>query len=355
MVAISRQQDYIAAVCRELAMRLPSLQDEPIDTIYFGGGTPSLINCEALGEVFRTIDQYRLGAVKHCMEITLEANPDDLSEAYVQALSQLPVNRLSIGIQSFHDTTLQLIGRRHTSRQAIEAVRRCQAYGLSNISIDLIFGLPGETLADWEYNLQQALALEVKHISAYHLTYEEGTRLWKMYEEGIVEPVDEEFSVEAFRLLRQQLIGAGYEHYEISNFALPGYHSRHNSSYWQGKRYIGVGPGAHSYDGTTRQWNLSDLTAYLDASDSGIVPHEKELLTAEDRYNDQIITELRTSQGIDLVRLMNEHGDKYHAYCLCQAKPHLQTGRLACDEERYLHLTPDSIMISDAIMRDLIY
>ena len=349
---LAHRTAYVDAVCRELRHRLPELQGEPIKTIYFGGGTPSTLTIEELRKILKTVvtpPLERLG------EATLEANPDDLTEDYVQGLRTLPINRVSLGIQSFHDRTLRLVGRRHTAQEAIDAVRRLQQAGITNISIDLIYGLPGESIEDWTYSLDQAIALGVKHISAYHLTYEEGTRLWRMQEQGLVTPIDEEQSIQSFELLREKLLAAGYEHYEISNFALPGYHSRHNSSYWQGINYIGVGPGAHSYDGRNRRWNLSNLTNYIATPKGEEVPHEVEHLTTDERYDERIITELRTAQGIDLTKLKADFGDSYHSHCLRCATPYLQRGQLQHTESNHLRLTPESILISDAVMRDLLY
>ena len=347
---------YVDMVCRELQLRLPELQGAPIETIYLGGGTPSTLTIEEFSSILTSLRNFHLSSFNFQLaEITLEANPDDLTEEYVQGLRTLPFNRVSIGIQSFHDRTLRLVGRRHTAQEAIEAVHRCQRMGLTNISIDLMYGLPGETIDDWAYSLDQAIALGVPHISAYHLTYEEGTRLWRMKEQGIVSPIDEEQSIRAFELLREKLLAAGYEHYEISNFALPGYHSRHNSSYWQGIPYIGIGPGAHSYDGTDRRWNLSSLTDYIATPEGEDVPHELEHLTTEERYDERIITELRTARGIDLTSLLADFGERYHAHCLRCATPYIHRGQLIHTADNHLRLTPESIFISDAVMRDLLY
>lgn len=352
---LRHREAYIETVCRELQSRLHELAGEQIKTIYFGGGTPSTLTIEELERIFKCIADLKATDDKGNIEITLEANPDDLTETYVQGLRTLPINRISIGIQSFHDRTLRLVGRRHTAAEAIGAVRRCQGMGLTNISIDLIYGLPGETLEDWSHSLDQAIALDVPHISAYHLTYEEGTRLWKMKEQGIVSPIDEEQSIAAFNMLRSKLLVAGYGHYEISNFARPDCHSRHNSSYWQGTRYIGIGPGAHSYDGTNRRWNLSSLTDYIATPPGEDVPHEVEHLSTEERYDERIITELRTARGIDLTGLLADFGERYHAHCLRCATPYMNRGQLIHTADNYLHLTPESIFISDAVMRDLLY
>ena len=352
---LAHREAYVEAVCRELQHRLPELQGEPVKTLYFGGGTPSTLTIEELRVILETLENLEVLGNPNNLELTLEANPDDLTEEYVEGLRTLPINRVSLGIQSFHDRTLRLVGRRHTAQEAIDAVHRLQQAGLTNISIDLIYGLPGESLDDWAYSLDQAIALGVKHISAYHLTYEEGTRLWRMQEQGLVAPIDEEQSVRSFELLREKLLSAGYEHYEISNFALPGYHSRHNSSYWQGTKYIGIGPGAHSYDGSNRRWNLSSLTDYIATPHEEDVPHEVEHLTTDERYDERIITELRTARGINLTGLKADFGERYHTHCLRCATPYIERGQLIHTADNHLHLTPDSILVSDAVMRDLLY
>ena len=378
---LAHREAYVEAVCRELQHRQSELKGEPVKTLYFGGGTPSTLSIEELRRILKAspLPLSRRGdsdlseglniseanwknppftVTPPCEglgEVTLEANPDDLTEEYVQGLRTLPINRVSLGIQSFHDRTLRLVGRRHTAQEAIDAVRRLQQAGITNISIDLIYGLPGESLDDWAYSLDQAIALGVKHISAYHLTYEEGTRLWRLQEQGLVTPIDEEQSVRSFELLREKLLAAGYKHYEISNFALPGFHSRHNSSYWQGTPYLGIGPGAHSYDGLDRRWNLSSLTDYIATPHGEDVPHEVEHLTTDERYDERIITELRTAQGINLTGLKADFGDTYHTHCLRCAAPYIERGQLIHTADNHLHLTPDSILISDAVMRDLLY
>ena len=354
---LTHHKAYVDTICQELQHRLSELKGESIKTIYFGGGTPSTLTIEELKKILEPlVSLENLNKTSNSNpEITLEANPDDLTEEYVQGLRTLPINRISMGIQSFHNHTLRLVGRRHTVQEAIDAVRRLQRHGLTNISIDLIYGLPGETLDDWSYSLEQAISLGVKHISAYHLTYEEGTRLWKMQEQGLVSPIDEEQSVKSFELLREKLLAAGYEHYEISNFSLPGYHSRHNSSYWQGIPYLGIGPGAHSFDGLNRRWNLSNLTEYIVTPCGEDVPHETEHLTTDERYDERIITELRTSRGINLTKLLADFGKHYHTHCMHCAMPYLERGQLVHTEDNYLRLTPASILISDAVMRDLLY
>ena len=343
---------YVHALCQELDMRKNYLKGEDIETIYLGGGTPSQLTQEELEEIFSTL--YNIYKVKEDAEITLEANPDDLTPEYVHMLRSLPINRISMGIQTFQEETLKLLHRRHTARQAIEAFQRCREAGFQNISIDLMYGLPGETLDTWEKDLQQAIALRPEHISAYHLIYEEGTALWKLREQHQVEEADEDLSVTLFRTLIDELTRAGYEHYEISNFCLPGLHSRHNSSYWTGKKYLGCGPSAHSFNGTSRQWNVASLDKYIHAIQQGKLDYEIEELDIYTRYNDFVITAIRTHWGMSLSQLRSTYGEELYRYCLRMAKPHLAQGVLEMKEDT-LKLTKEGIFISDGIMSDLLW
>ena len=341
---------YVDAVCQELLMRATYLLGEPILTVYLGGGTPSQLSAEELKKLFYCID--KVYGLRDCQEITLEANPDDLTEEYVEMLASMPFNRISMGIQTFHDPTLQLMGRRHTATQAIEAVSRCQDYGFDNISIDLIYGLPGETPERWRQDLQTAFSLGVQHISAYHLTYEQGTRLWEMLQQGKVSEVDEDTSVELFRMLCDEMQQAGYEHYEISNFALPGYRSRHNSAYWREVPYLGCGPSAHSFDGSSREWNVASLSDYIMAIEQGHRDFEHERLDINTRYNEMVMTRLRTCEGIPLSALQQRFGKTYHDYCLHLAAPFIRQGLLEQQGDT-LRLTREGIFVSDDIISDL--
>ena len=284
----------------------------------------------------------------------MEANPDDLTPEYVSMLRGLPINRISMGIQTFQEETLKLLHRRHTAQQAIEAFKRCREAGFQNISIDLMYGLPGETLETWEQDLQQAIALYPEHISAYHLIYEEGTTLWNLREQNKVEEAEEELSLTLFKTLIERLTKAGYQHYEISNFCLPGLHSRHNSSYWTGKKYLGCGPSAHSFDGTSRQWNVSSLEQYLKGIHTGQLDFEIEDLDLYTRYNDFVITSIRTCWGMPLSQLRTNYGETLYNYCLRMAKPHIRQGVLEIKEDT-LKLTSEGIFISDGIMSDLLW
>ena len=343
---------YVHALCQELDMRKNYLEGEDIETIYLGGGTPSQLSQKELEEIFSTL--YNIYKVKDNAEITLEANPDDLTPEYVHMLRTLPINRISMGIQTFQEETLKLLHRRHTARQAIEAFQRCREADFQNISIDLMYGLPGETLDTWKENLQQAITLRPEHISAYHLIYEEGTALWKLREQHQVEEADEDLSVTLFRTLIEELTHAGYEHYEISNFCLPELHSRHNSSYWTGKKYLGFGPSAHSFNGTSRQWNVPSLDKYIHAIQQGKLDYEIEELDIYTRYNDFVITTIRTHWGMSLSQLRSIYGEELYQYCLRMAKPHLAQGVLEMKGDT-LKLTKEGIFISDGIMSDLLW
>ena len=347
-----KKSAYVQALCQELDMRKDYLEGEDIETIYLGGGTPSQLTQKELEEIFSSL--YNIYKVKEDAEITLEANPDDLTPEYIHMLRTLPINRISMGIQTFQEETLKLLHRRHTAQQAIEAVKHCREAGFQNISIDLMYGLPGETLETWKEDLQQAIALHPEHISAYHLIYEEGTALWKLREQHQVEEADEDLSVTLFKTLIEELTHAGYEHYEISNFCLPGLHSRHNSSYWIGKKYLGCGPSAHSFNGTSRQWNVASLDKYIQSIQQGELDYEIEELDIYTRYNDFVITTIRTHWGMSLSHLRSTYGENLYQYCLRMAKPHLEQGVLEMKEDT-LKLTKEGIFISDGIMSDLLW
>ena len=333
-------------------MRRDYLQGEAIETIYFGGGTPSQLAEEDFRQIFETIRQvYGMG---HCQEITLEANPDDLAEEYVAMLHRLPFNRISMGIQTFDDTTLKLLNRRHDAAQAIEAVHRCREAGFDNISIDLIYGLPGETDERWKHDLQQAVSLNVEHISAYHLTYEKGTRIYELLQAQRIREVDEESSVRFFSTLIDTLTAAGYEHYEISNFCRPEHYSRHNTSYWKGIPYLGCGPSAHSFDTRTREWNIASLEKYMRSIEEDGREYETEYRDRTTRYNECIMTSIRTMWGIPLDKLEQVFGTEMWQYCMDMAHPYLENGKLKI-EDNHLRLTREGIFISDGIISDLMF
>ncbi len=347
-----RKQEYVWALSDELTTRSGYLPDKEIGTIYLGGGTPSQLSPRELERLFDVI--YRNYQVSSEAEITLEANPDDLSPSYLQTLNYLPVNRLSIGIQTFDDTLLRKLRRRHSAAQAIEALHRCREYGFGNISIDLMYGLPGQDLTTWQQDMRQALLLRPEHLSAYHLTYEEGTPLHRMLEEGTVREEQEEISLQYFSRLMEQTEAAGYEHYEISNFALPGYHSRHNSSYWEEVPYLGCGPSAHSFNGESREWNVSSLTEYIQGWKTGRRLFETEPRSLATSYNEYILTRLRTRKGIPTDAIGQRYGKEYDRYFRDQIQPYLQKECVELAQD-HIRLTRRGMFISDAIMRDLLY
>ncbi|MCD7709882.1 MAG: radical SAM family heme chaperone HemW [Porphyromonadaceae bacterium] len=346
------QGRYVEALLAEWRMRRSELQGAPIETLYMGGGTPSQLSPDLLRHFFAEMG----GEIdfSRCREITVEVNPDDVTPRYASFLAALPVNRISMGVQSFSDTHLQFLHRRHTATEAIAAIGRLREAGFSNISIDLIYGLPGQTLADWESDLQQAIALDLPHISAYHLTYEAGTPIDRLRREGKVEECDEELSLRFFERLKGSLEAAGYEQYEISNFARPGCYARHNLSYWQDIPYLGLGAAAHSYDGAVRRCNPSSLTHYLECIEEGVSAYEAEKLTPDTRYNDRVVTALRTRWGLDLDRVAADFGEMRREYCLRMARPHIENGMLAYTDQR-LTLTRRGVFISDGIISDLLY
>lgn len=343
---------YTQALCRELRTRKDYLSGETIETIYFGGGTPSQLRKEDFLQIFHTIEEvYDCSNVK---EITIEVNPDDISEEYAQMLKTCSFNRISMGIQTFNDEMLRLLNRRHNAQQAQVAIHRLRQAGFQNISIDLIYGLPNETEAQWTIDLQQALSLQVEHISAYHLTYEEGTRLHELLRQHQVEEVSEERSLRFFSQLIDTLQHAGYEHYEISNFSLPGYRSRHNTSYWKGIPYLGCGPSAHSYNRHSREWNEASLQHYLEGMETGIRPYESEELNADTRYNEYIMTSLRTCEGISIPYIASSFGEKKKDYCLQAATPYLNE-KLLEHIGQHLRLTRKGIFLSDSLISDLMW
>ena len=342
---------YVSALCREMQMRCGEDGNSDPRTVYIGGGTPSQLSHRNLELVFSTLD--RIFGIGQCEEITIEANPDDLTDDYVSMLRTLPVNRISMGVQTFNDRKLHFLNRRHDAAEAIAAVERCRKAGFDNISIDLIYGLPDETAAEWQNDLRTATALGVEHISAYSLTYEEGTPIYNMVERRDIKPVDEDTSLEFFGMLRGELIDAGYEHYEISNFCQPGHQAVHNSSYWHGVPYLGLGAAAHSYNGSTRrEWNVASLTKYVEGIESGRRDYGFEELDGQTQYNELVMTGLRTSQGISLSNLSERFGTKLYDYCLDMSRQYLSSGKMLIDGDR-LHLTPAGIFISDTIISDL--
>ena len=403
--ALDLRQRYVDAFCREMEIRGEwrevrgeriDLSAEKIDTIYLGGGTPSQLTIDQLHQLFIYINKVYTLTSHHLpltsevspltTEVTIEVNPDDVTAEYASELSQLPVNRVSMGVQTFDDQRLRFLHRRHTARQAIEAVSILRAAGINNLSIDLMYGFPGETLADWQSDISAALALNVEHISAYCLMIEEGTPLYQIYrgdggtevrgyenspnvDSNLAPPhphttalPTEETERSMYYTLIDRLTAAGYEHYEISNFAKKGFRSRHNSNYWNGTPYIGLGAAAHSYDVRSRSWNVADINAYIEGMERGERLFEEEVLDDDTRYNDAVTVGLRTCEGLNLDALPM----KYKDYCMKNARRYIDDGLLelvtTINSNHTSHFSPltshlklsrRGLFVSDMVMSDL--
>ena len=376
--ALELRQRYVDALCREMEIRgmwkekCGRRNDEEIETIYLGGGTPSQLTSSQLSQLFIYINKvYNISPSSFLVppsptkEITIEVNPDDVTVEFAAVLQQLPINRVSMGIQTFDDQRLRFLHRRHTARQAIEAVSILRSAGINNLSIDLMYGFPGETLSDWQSDISTALSLNVEHLSAYCLMIEEGTPLHRMLKQhngdcplceqrselqgDCPQCVDEETERQMYYTLIDRLTAAGYEHYEISNFARPGFRSRHNSAYWNGTPYIGLGAAAHSYDGHTRSWNIADIHQYIEGMERGKRLFDAETIEGDTRYNDRLTVTLRTCEGLDLSTLSDRHRD----YAIKNARRFLNDGLLHITLSNHLVLTRRGLFVSDMIISEL--
>jgi len=355
--SLNKKGDLVLALCEELRLRKNELKGE-VETIYFGGGTPSLLSSEELAQIFDAI--YENYKVSENAEITLEANPDDLTPTRINELtnSRLPagqagINRLSIGIQSFFKEDLKLMNRAHNASEALNCIKDAKKY-FENISIDLIYGIPGMSKERWIKNLETALELDVPHLSCYALTVEPRTALKKFIDKGIVPPVEEEMAKQHYEILVEETEKAGYDNYEFSNFGKPGFESRNNTAYWEGKCYLGIGPSAHSYDGKSRRWNVANNTKYIKSIAVGELPSESEILSIEDKYNEYIMTGLRTKKGVSLERIEKEFGKDHSEYLLKQAESHLENNFLIL-ENQILNVSKKGKFLSDGIASDLFW
>jgi len=344
--------DFLSALKKEMILRKYEAGDGQIETIYFGGGTPSVLKISEIESILQLL----FSSFQVCQdpEITLEANPDDLTVSFVRELTGSRINRLSVGIQSFNDRDLKAMNRRHNASQALDCVKNAGDAGFHNLSIDLIYGLPDQSLEDWSRNVDLAIGLNVSHISAYHLTYHKGTVFYHYLKAGKLREIPDELSFAQFRLLKQRLEQVGYEHYEISNFARDGQYSRHNRSYWERKNYIGFGPSAHSFDLRTRRWNVSNLKKYLQGVENDETFWKDELLSLQDQYNDYMITSLRTMWGISDEYLEKAFDSRYSRYFRKEAQPFIDTGYMYSDGGAYT-LSEEGLFISDKIMEKLFF
>ena len=380
---LSVEEQYVNALCHEMELRAEKYNEMlgenvgGLSTIYIGGGTPSQLSFQSLQKIFKTINKvYHVGlkwdnksntcSTAYPIEITMECNPDDITEKFAENLRSLPINRISMGAQTFSNERLHFLHRRHTANEVETAVNRLRSINIKNISVDLMFGFPNETLEEWKDDIERLHALDVEHISAYSLMYEEGTPLYRLLQAGKVKDMDDELYRQMYDTLIERLAEACYEQYEISNFAKlkvqtskfnvqssmfkvqSPFRSQHNSSYWHNVPYIGIGASAHSYGNGKRSWNIADTGAYIAAIQEDRLPSEEEVIDADTHYNDMIMTALRTCEGIDLSSLSSE----YRTYLVHLAKPLQQQG-LLIEADGWLQLTREGIYVSDSVMSDL--
>ncbi|MFY8181924.1 MAG: radical SAM family heme chaperone HemW [Flavobacterium sp.] len=347
--SLKKKDEMVLALAKEIEMRKSEFQDEVVETIYFGGGTPSILTIEDLRFLINEV--YKNYEVTENPEITVEANPDDLSKERIVELSNNKINRLSIGIQSFFEEDLKMMNRAHNSAEAKECLEFATQY-FDNISVDLIYGIPEMSNEKWLQNIETALSFNIPHISSYALTVEPKTALHTFIQKGIIPQPDDEVAQEHFQILVDKLTENDFIHYELSNFGKENYFSKNNSSYWLGKKYIGIGPSAHSYDGEQRSWNVSNNTLYLKSIQENKLPSETEILSKTDRYNEYVMTGLRTIWGISLDRIQTEFGKTYLDYLNQQAAKYIEDHLLFVDEN-ILRTTKKGKFLSDGIASDL--
>ena len=345
-------EDFPKLITREIELRAGYLPNKSVDTIYFGGGTPSLLPVQFVEEILNAI--HANFVVRSTPEITIEVNPDDVTESLLNRYVHSGINRISIGVQSFIDEELRVLGRRHDSEKAIDSIKKIYKSGISNVSLDLIYGLPNSSLESWEYSLCKAFEQGVQHLSCYHLTYEESTPLTRMLRKNVINPIDEDVSIKQYELLRKLAKEQGFTHYEISNFAKEGYISRHNSSYWLNIPYLGLGPSAHSFNISTRQWNPSSIGEWGSAIKDKNPNLQTETIDETTRFNELMLTRLRTIWGVDLKIVANEFEKKYSDHLRRETDAYLKQGCLII-ENNTLKIPFEKWFISDTILSNLVF
>ena len=346
---LGKKEEMVSALCKELELRKDEFANETVETIYFGGGTPSVLSGEEIKKMITTVFVHY--SVSENSEITLEANPDDLSTHKIMQLANSPINRLSIGIQSFFEDDLIWMNRAHNAQEAEKCLKEASEH-FGNISVDLIYGIPGMDVARWQQNIAKALSFDIPHISSYALTVEPKTVLAHMIKTGKVENVDDEAAERHFHILVDTLEKEGFINYEISNFGKEGFFSKNNSAYWQGKKYMGIGPSAHSFDGNRRGWNIRNNTKYLKGIQAGDLTMETEYLSRTDRYNEYIMTGLRTMWGVSLSKIKTEFGEKYSDYVMRQSQNKISEQLLIWDGDVILATKKGKFLV-DGIAADL--
>jgi len=351
-VSLKYKGELVDGLLKEIDIKKKQFENHQFSTLYFGGGTPSVLNEKDIDRIITEIKTHY--NFESNAEITFEANPDDLSPAYLKSLKKLGVNRLSIGTQSFHDKDLELMRRSHNAKQALSSIKNAQDAGIDNINIDLIYGTPGMSFAEWQENLEKAISLNIPHISAYHLTFEPGTVFDHWRKKKKILPIDEGLSLEQFKYLIDIMLERGFLHYEISNFAKQGFLSEHNKNYWKGIPYVGIGPAAHSYDGISRYWNISSLKKYIDESKKESFSYsEKETLSLNERYNEYIMVSLRTMWGIEMDKIRQLFGGDYVKYTEDISKELIDKKLLKVNEQN-ISITKQGIFLADQIIREFI-
>ncbi len=347
---VNHKKTFLQALDIEISIQAGFLADEEIHTVYLGGGTPSVLQMSELENLMTHLRQtFRLSPDA---EKTIEVNPDDISLNYLQELKQIGFNRLSMGIQSFDPAILRFLYRRHNAEQAEKAVLLAQQAGFSNLSVDFIYGIPGLSEEVWMDTLQRLIQLNPEHISAYHLGIEPDTQFGRLKSQGKLKEIDEELSLKHYRLLREMLGNAGYQHYEISNFCKPGFESKHNSGYWNNSRYLGLGPSAHSFNGLELFWNVRNLHLYKEQIQQGILPNESETLSPGDRFNEYLMTHLRTTRGVELSYLQENFPDDVYQEFMKSVNHLLLSEQLSLQND-YIRISPEHWIISDSLISDL--
>ena len=347
--SMGKKEAMVSALKKELVLRKSEFRDEIIATIYFGGGTPSVLSSQDINDIIAEV--YLNYSIAEHPEITLEANPDDLSEQKIEELANNKINRLSIGIQSFFEEDLKLMNRAHSAEEAESSIAKAIQF-FDNISIDLIYGMPDMSNERWEQNIDKALSFGVPHISSYALTVEPKTALASFIKKGLIKPVDDQVAQDHFNILVQKMEENGFVNYEISNFGKPDYFSKNNTAYWLGKKYIGIGPSAHSYDGNNRAWNINNNAKYLKAIEKNELPLEKEMLSQTDKYNEYVMTGLRTIWGVSLTRIEEEFGTRYLNYLLQNAQKYVKEELLLIEKET-LYTSKKGKFLADGIASNL--
>lgn len=350
VASVKWRDEFFRALLKEMEMRKEYLQGETVNTVYFGGGTPSLVRIEYLALSIEHLTRHF--NIDPLVEITLEANPDDITTEKAREWKKAGINRLSLGVQSFFDDDLRYLNRLHDAGQAHRAIEAARSAGVDHLTIDLIYGIPGLTEEKWAKNLETFFSLDIPHLSAYALTVEQKTPLALLIEKGKYAPVDEEMSVVHFKMLQERMKAKGFIHYEISNFAREGYYSKHNSLYWLGGNYLGLGPSAHSFNGHSRQWNVSNISRYIQLDDFQSTVEEKEILTPEQRYNEYVMTSLRTVWGCDAVHIRNVFGELFEHHFINNTRRYIEKKHLYREGTKYF-LTEEGKLFADGIAAGL--